>query len=414
VNSLPRCPQPHALEQLANDPAFMADSYSVYARWRQGGPVHRTSTPDGLQVWVVTRYSDVRAGLADPRLSLSKNHARPGGYRGFSLPPALDANLLNLDPPDHTRLRKLVAKAFTPARTQSLRPVIEEHAAALLNAIADRGHGDLIEEFAAPLPLTVIGDLLGVPTGARADFRRWTSALIAPSPGEPSSGKEAVSGIVRLLTGLIAARRASPGDDLLSAMIAARDEADQLSEDELVSLAFLILWAGYENSVHLIGNSILALLTSPQPIVGLPAGESLPGPAIEELIRLADPNQYAIRRFATEDLSIAGVPIPAGDTVLLCLASANHDPARFADPGALDLTRTGNPHLSFGLGIHYCLGAPLARTETDIAINSLLRHLPGLTLAVKPDELRWRPSFRSRGLLELPVTWPIPRSPTQP
>jgi len=408
MSSLPRSPQPHAPEQLANDPAFMAEPHSSYDRWRQAGPVHRASTPDGLQVWVVTRYSDVRAGLADPRLSLSKKHASPDGYRGFSLPPVLDANLLNLDPPDHTRLRKLVAKAFTPARMQSLRPVIEKHAEALLDAIADRGHGDLIEQFAAPLPLTVIGDLLGVPAGPRADFRRWTSALIAPDPSEPSRGREAVSGIVRLLAGLIATRRASPGDDLLSAMIAARDEHDQLSEDELLSLAFLILWAGYENSIHLIGNSILALLTSPQLTAGLPADEPLPGPAIEELIRFAAPSPYAIRRFATEDLTIGDVRIPAGDTVLLCLASANRDPGHFTDPGALDLARAANPHLGFGLGIHYCIGAPLARTETGIAISSLLRRFPGLTLAVKPDELRWRPSFRSRGLLELPVTWPVP------
>jgi cytochrome P450 len=408
VSSLPRSPQPHAPEQLVNDPALMADPYGSYARLRRAGPVHRASTPDGLKVWVVTRYGDVRAGLADPRLSLSKSRARPGGYRGFSLPPALDANLLNLDPPDHTRLRKLVGKAFTPARIRSLRPAIEEHAESLLDAIAGRGHGDLIEEFAAPLPLTVIGELLGVPAGPRADFRRWTSALIAPDPGDPSRGKEAVSGIVRLLAGLIAAKRASPGEDLLSAMIAARDEQDQLSEDELLSLAFLILWAGYENSVHLTGNSILALLTAPQPKAGLNAGNPLPRAAIEELIRFADPNQYAIRRFATEDLTIGGARVPAGDTVLLCLASANRDPDRFTDPGTLDLARADNPHLSFGLGIHYCLGAPLARIETDIAITSLIRRLPDLTLAVKPDELRWRPSFRSRGLLELPVTWPVP------
>jgi cytochrome P450 len=191
-------------------------------------------------------------------------------------------------------------------------------------------------------------------------------------------------------------------------MITARDEHDQLSEDELLSLAFLILWAGYENSVHLIGNSVLALLTTPQAAAGLSTAEPLPGPAIEELIRFADPNQYAIRRFATEDLTIAGVPVPAGDTVLLCLASANRDPDRFADPGALDLTRAGDPHLSFGLGIHYCLGAPLARAETEIALTALLRRLPGLALAAQPHELRWRPSFRSRGLLELPVTWPVP------
>jgi cytochrome P450 len=405
VSSLPGGPQPRVAEQLTGDPAFMADPFSSYARWREDGPVRQSATPDGLPVWLVTRYADVRAALADPRLSLSKSRARPGGYRGFSLPPALDANLLNLEPPDHTRLRRLVAGAFGPARTESLRPVIEQHADALLDAVADRGHGDLIEEFAVPLPLTVIGDLLGVPAGPRADFRRWTSVLIAPDPGEPARGKEALTGIVRLLSGLIAARRASPGDDLLSAMIAARDDADRLSENELLSLAFLILWAGYENSVHLIGNSILTLLGSPQTLAGPPAGGSLPGPAIEELIRFADPNQYSLRRFATEDLSIGGVRIQAGDTVLLCLASANRDPARFSEPAILDLDRADNAHLGFGLGIHYCLGAPLARLETGIAISSVLRRLPGLALAVKPGELRWRPSFRSRGLLELPVTW---------
>jgi cytochrome P450 len=408
VNSLPDDLLAPAVAPLANDPAFMADPYRAYARWRANGRVHRTATPDGLPVWVVTRYPDVRAALSDPRLSLSKSHAKPGGYRGFSLPPALDANLLNLDPPDHTRLRRLVSKAFTPARTQALRPAVERHAGALLDAIADSGRADLIEEFAVPLPLTVIGELLGVPAEPRADFRRWTSVLIAPDPGEPSRGKEALSGIVRLLAGLIAAKRATPGDDLLSAMIAARDADDVLSEDELLSLAFLILWAGYENSVHLIGNGILAVLSSPGPATELLAAGSLPGPALEELIRFADPNQYALRRFATEDLTIGGVRIPAGDTVLLATASANHDPDRFTRPDTLDLARADNPQLSFGLGIHYCLGAPLARLETEVAITALFRRLPGLILDAKRDELRWRPSFRSRGLRELPVTWPIP------
>jgi len=403
------------VEQLSNDPESMADPFPGYDRWREAGPVHRTATPDGLPVWVVTRYVDVRRALSDPRLSLSKAHARPGGYRGFSLPPALDANLLNLDPPDHTRLRRLVAKAFTPARTEGLRPAIEKHADALLGALAGRGHADLIEEFAVPLPLTTIGELLGVPAGPRADFRRWTSTLIAPDPAEPARAKEAVGGIVRLLAGLIAAKRATPGDDLLSAMIAARDDEDRLSEDELLSLAFLTLWAGYENSVYLIGNSILALLSSLRPAAETPPGTALPGTALpgaalEELIRFADPNQYAIRRFATEDLNIGGVRIAAGDTVLLGLASANRDPDRFTDPGILDLARAANPHLSFGLGIHYCLGAPLARLETEVALGSLLRHFPGLRLAAKPDELRWRPSFRSRGLLDLPVSWPAPSS----
>jgi cytochrome P450 len=391
----------------------MADPYAAYARWRQAGPVHRTVTPDGQQVWIVTRYDDIRTALADPRLSLSKAHARPGSYRGFSLPPALDANLLNLDPPDHTRIRGLVAKAFTPGRVENLRPAVEQHADALLDAIADRGHADLIEEFAALLPLTVIGELLGVPAGPRADFRRWTSTMLAPDPAKPSAVQEAVGGIVKLLAGLIAAKRASPGGDLLSAMISARDEEDKLSEDELLSLAFLILGAGYENSIHLIGNSILVLLSSRQlaaepHLTELAATGSLPGPALEELIRFADPNQYAIRRFATEDLSIGGVLIPAGEPVLLGVASANRDPSRFPEPDRLDLARADNPHLSFGRGIHYCLGAPLAKLETEVALGTLFRRLPGLTLAAGPGELRWRPSFRSRGLLGLPVTWPTP------
>jgi cytochrome P450 len=398
----------HLPGKLANDPAFMADPFGAYARWRDAGPVHRLSTPDGMHVWLVTRYADIRAALADPRLSLNRENARPGGYRGFSLPPALNANLLNLDPPDHTRIRRLVAKAFTPLRVRALRPHVQQHTDALLDRVVDRDQADFIGEFAAPLPIAVICDLLGVPTENREDFRAWTNTLLAPDLGEPSAAKDAVGNMLHFLTTLIAAKRAGTRDDLLSAMITARDEHDRLSEDELISLAFLILWAGYENSVHLIGNSILALLLRPEQAAMLRAEPTLPGSAIEELLRFADPNQYAIRRFPTEDIEIGGTRIPRGDTVLLCLASANRDPERFTEPEALDLTRAENPHLSFGAGVHYCLGAPLARLEADIAISTVLRRFPNLTLAIPAHELSWRPSFRSRSLTELPVSSACP------
>lgn len=348
---------------------------------REAGPVRRDETPDGAAVWVVSRYREVREALADPRLSLDKAHST-GGYRGFSLPPALDANLLNLDPPDHTRLRRLAATAFTRTRVAALRASTERATDTLLSTMDGVDSVDLMAALAVPLPLTVIGDLLGVPVENRARFRAWTDTLVAPDPARPEATRAALGGMLAFLTGLIAAKRAAPADDLLSGLVAARDADDRLSEEELVSLAFLLLWAGYENSVHLIGNAVLDRLT----------GRTGGGAALEDLIAAADPNPYAIRRFPLGDLRIGGVDIPAGDTVLLCIAAANGDPAR-----------GGDPHLTFGHGPHYCLGAPLARLEAETVLGRLLARFPHLRLAVPVGELRWRPSWRSRGLLALPV-----------
>ncbi|MBV8931616.1 MAG: cytochrome P450, partial [Kutzneria sp.] len=222
------------------------------------------------------------------------------------------------------------------------------------------------------------------------------------APAQPSDARNAIAGITGFIVSLIAAKRAAPADDLLSAMIEARDADDRLSEDELLSLAFLILWAGYENSVHLIGNGLLALLTDPP---SLPRMRSAPAEGVDELLRYADPNQFAIRRFPLVDVVIGGATIQAGQTVLLGIASANRDPARFDSPELLDLGRQDGQHLSFGLGAHYCLGAPLARLEAEVAIGTLLRRLPDLALDTDCPAPRWRPSFRSRGLLELPVTF---------
>ncbi|POX40059.1 cytochrome P450 [Streptomyces sp. Ru73] len=407
-----KTPTPDRPEPL--DPAqLLDDPYAAYEELREAGPVHRITGPDGQPAWLVTRYADVRAALADPRLSLDKRNGA-AGYRGFSLPPALDANLLNMDPPDHTRIRRLVVKAFTPGRVEKLRAPVAKVAHDLLDAVADRGSADLIADYAGPLPIIVICDLLGVPEGDRRDFRAWTDQLITPDPNRPGAMKEAIGAMLAFFTGLIATKRAEPGDDLLSDLIAVRDEpddgtgavaGDRLSEDELTSLAFLILFAGYENTVHLIGNAVLALLDHPDVLAGLraePAG--LPA-AVEEFARYDGPAPLAIRRFPVADVEIGGVTVPAGESVLLSLASANRDPERFPEPAKLDPHRDVFGHLALGHGIHYCLGAPLARMEAQTALGALIQRFPGLRLAVPRTELRWRRSIRARGLMSLPVAW---------
>ncbi|MGW7820801.1 cytochrome P450 family protein [Streptomyces puniciscabiei] len=382
---------------------LITQPYDVYRRLRDTAPVQRITGPDGAPAWLVTRYEDVRAALADPRLSLDKRHAAPGTYKGFSLPPALDANLLNMDPPDHTRIRRLAGRAFTPRRIQQLREPVRRTADRLLDALGAHGSTDLIASYAAPLPITVICDLLGVPDEHRLDFRVWTDALIAPDPARPEAGREAVAAMLGFFTRLLAAKREQPADDLLSDLIAVRDEGDRLSEDELMSLAFLILFAGYENTVQLIGNSVLALLRHPDQLAALRKDPAQLPAAVEELSRYEGPALFGIRRFAVEEVTISGVTVPAGETVWVSLAAANRDPARFPDPDRLDLSRDPSGHLALGHGIHYCLGAPLARAETEIALAALLERFPDLALG--PGELGWRPSMRARGLVALPVTY---------
>ncbi|MFI5520266.1 cytochrome P450 [Streptomyces platensis] len=392
-------------------PLLDADPYAAYAALREAGPVHRITGADGHPAWLVTRYDDVRRALADPRLSLDKRYAAPGGYRGFALPPALDANLLNMDPPDHTRVRRLVVKAFTPRRVETLRAPVRRTADELLDAMAERGRADLIADYAGPLPITVICDLLGVPHRDRRDFLAWSDALITPDPNRPELMKQAIGAMLAFYTGLIAAKRAEPGDDLLSDLIAVRDDeaagaaGDRLTEDELTSLAFLILFAGYENTVHLIGNAALALLDHPDQLRQLQRDPAELPAAVEEFLRFDGPSPVAIRRFPKEDVEIGGVRIPAGDSVLLSIASANRDPARFPEPDALDRGRDLSGHLAMGHGIHYCLGAPLARLEAVTALEALLGRFPELRLAVPRGDLRHRRALRARGLISLPVTW---------
>jgi cytochrome P450 len=358
--------------------------------------VHRATLPDGANVWVISRHEDVKRLLADPDLALDKRHSR-SGYQGFGLPPALDANLLNLDGADHARLRRLVTAAFTARRVEALRDGIQATSDALIDELPSCGAADLVADYAAPLPVAVICDLLGVPHEQGAVLRGCTQVLLAPGKFGPNDLAATIGRIISLLGSLIAAKREDPADDLLSAMIAARDGQDRLSEDELLSLAFLILFAGYENSVHLISAATAHLLAKPDQAAAIRAEQSPHtepmGRAVEEFLRYEQPATTAIRRFPTRDIRVGDTVIPAGDTVLLAVIAANRDPD------------SDNGHLSFGHGPHYCLGAPLARLEARIAIWTLLRRLPDLALAVPYTNLTWKNDHRQHALTHVPVTY---------
>ncbi|GDY73284.1 cytochrome P450 [Streptomyces avermitilis] len=308
-----------------------------------------------------------------------------------------------MDAPDHTRIRRLVGRAFTLRRVEQLREPVRETAHRLLDALGTHGSTDLIASYAAPLPITVICDLLGVPDEHRRDFRAWTDPLVTPDPARPDVARESVVSLLGFFTGLLADKRKNPADDLLSDLIAVQEEGDRLTEDELMSLAFLILFAGYENTVHLIGNAVLALLRHPEQLAALREDPARLPDAVGEFARYEGPALLAIRRFPVRDVTIGGVTVPAGETVLLSLSAANRDPSRFPDPDRLDLGRDAAGHLALGHGVHYCLGAPLARLETEVALAALLERFPDLALA--ETEPRRRPSLRARGLLALPVTY---------
>ncbi|MFD7912767.1 cytochrome P450 [Streptomyces sp. NPDC059752] len=385
------------------DDALMTDPHGRYAQLRGAGPIHATTTPDGEAVWVITSYAEARAALADPRLSLNKANARTRNSYQSSMPPELDAHLLNMDPPDHTRLRRLVSKAFTPRRMADLRPRIETLADELLDAAPAGPNIDLMDVLANPLPMNVICELLGIPADRRRDFREWTNTLLSPAPGAAMDSRTAMRSMYRYLVEIIHAKREDPTDDLLSAMIQARDEHDSLTESELVSVTFLILFAGYDNAVHLIGNTITALLLHPEQLDAVRHGRLAIRDVIEETLRANPPFPLGVRRFALEDLTIAGTVVPAGGRIWISIISANSDEAQFPSPRTFDPTRTP-AHLAFGHGIHYCLGAPLARLEAEIAVETLLRRSPELRMTVACEDVQWWPSFHKRGLRSLPIS----------
>ncbi|MEU6216414.1 cytochrome P450 [Streptomyces sp. NPDC047022] len=384
------------------DDAFIEAPVAAYARLREAGAVHRTTTPDGQPVWVITRYAEARAALADSRLSLNKANAKISGAYQSSMPPELDAHLLNMDPPDHTRLRRLVAQVFTPRRVEALRDRIRAMADDLLDAAMTGPRTDLVRALAVPLPIEVICELLGIPDKDRHDFKAWTDTFWSPSPDSSKHSRTAMRQMHQVLTGIIQDKRRRPADDLLSALTRTRDEQGTLTEAELVALVFLILYAGYDNAVHLIGTTALGLLLQPRLMEDVRDGTVPIRAVIEETLRWNPPFTLAVRRFALEDITVGDTVIPAGGRVWIALASANRDEREFPSPDTFDPGRTP-AHLAFGQGIHYCLGAPLARLETEIAIQALLDRFPALELAVPADELTWWPSHHKRGLNSLPV-----------
>jgi cytochrome P450 len=387
-------------------PEFVADPYPTYHRLRAEDPVHHSA----LGFWVLTRYADVIAMLRDPRLVKEPIAAFVAARFGMAVPPGLGLSMLDRDPPDHTRLRGLVSKAFTPKALEALRPHIRQIVDGLLAKVEGKGEMDLIEEFAYPLPVRVICEMLGVPVADHERFKGWgldiargLDAIMLPPDSEVArrsmAGRHALAGYFREL---IAERRAAPREDMLSALIAAEEAGDKLNEDELLATCLLLLVAGHETTVNLIGNGSLALLRHPAELRRLRENPGLIGSAVEELLRYDGPVQRTAR-IPSEDVTIGGVTIPKGEMVMPFLGAADRDPAQFPDPDRLDITRSDNRHIAFGMGIHFCLGAPLARMEGQIAINAMLERLPKLALAT--DRPEYRESLTLRGLKALPVSF---------
>ncbi|MES5818846.1 cytochrome P450 [Streptomyces sp. RG80] len=382
--------------------AFRTDPHPVYARLRERGPVHRVRPPGsdaGYWAWLVVGHEEARAALADPRLS--KDGRRIGV--AFHEEELIGRHLLGADPPEHTRLRGLVSRAFTMRRVEQLRPRIQEITDDLLDAMLPYGRADLVQSLAYPLPITVICELLGVPEMDRTEFRKVSTEVVAPT--SPESSYDAVVRLDEYLRELIEdKRRAGPGEDLLSDLIrTTAEDGDRLSSPELLGMAFLLLIAGHETTVNLITNAVHALLTHPDQLAALRADMSLIDGTVEETLRYEGPVENATFRYAAEPLEIAGTAVAEGDHVMIGLTAADRDAARYPAPDTFDIRRDPRGHLAFGHGIHYCLGAPLARLEARTAIHTLLTRAPNLTLDGPPGE--WLPGMLIRGLRSLPVRW---------
>ncbi|MFC9930541.1 cytochrome P450 [Streptomyces sp. NPDC127190] len=381
---------------------LLSDPHTVYAQLRERGPVHRVRPPgaeEGYTAWLVVGYEEARAALADPRLGKDPSKI------GVSIVDTdmVGRHMLITDPPQHTRLRSLVSRAFTARRIEQLRPRIQRITDDLLDEMLPAGRGDLIGSLAYPLPITVICELLGVPEIDREEFRKLSTETVAPT--SPESEQAAIARLGEFLTGLIEDKSAGgPSDDLLGDLIrTTAEDGDRLSASELRGMAFLLLIAGHETTVNLIGNGVLALLSHPDQLAALRADRGLLDGAIEEMLRYEGPVHTATFRFAAEPLEIGGVPIGRNEHVMIGLTAAQRDGARFAEPDRFDIRRDSRGHLAFGHGIHFCLGAPLARLEGRIAIGSLLERAPGLTLDGAPGE--WLPGLLMRGVRSLPVRW---------
>jgi cytochrome P450 len=383
---------------------FKANPFPFYAHLRNEAPVFRTKLPDKRTVWLITRYEDVLSVLKDDRFSKDRTKAQAQPWMPGMFKPLM-RNMLDLDAPDHTRLRGLVHTVFTPRLVENLRGHVQSLADELLNHVEARGRMDLVRDYAVEIPTTIIAEMLGVPVKDRLKFRNWSNAGTASSASRFGILK-AIPDIIlfiRYVRSLAKARRVNPEDDLISALARAGQAGDQLSEDELLAMIVLSLVAGHETTVNLIGNGVLALLENPDQLDRLHNDPALIKSGVEELLRYTGPLETATERYPREDASVAGVTIPRGELAFAVLASANRDGQQFENPDGLDLGRESNPHIAFGYGMHYCLGASLARLEAQIAIATLFRRVPNLKLAIPSNGLRWKRGLVLRGLESLPV-----------
>lgn len=412
--------------------SFKAHAFPAYAAMRAEGPAAGFTMPDGKRLWLVTRFAEASEMLKDQNRFVNdiSNALTEEEYAALfqqsteELTPeqqamaaltdeVLSGQLLGVDPPDHSRLRRLVAIPFTPKYIEGLRPRIQAIADALLDAAEARAEAtgrhemELIDDFAYPLPLTVIAEMLGIPEEDRGRFREWSQAAVSFTPADRAN--PAMTGklieFIAYMQALVATKRADPGDDLLSGLVIAEMEGDKLSENELLSLIFILIVAGHETTVNLIANGMLALFEHPEEYARLRANPDLVRSAVEEMLRFYGPVEMSLTRWAREDAVFGGVQMQRGDQVMALLASANRDESRFPDPDRFDIAREPNRHLAFGTGIHACLGSALARMEGQIAFTTLLARLPGLAPAIPRDRIEWRDATFLRGLTRLPVTW---------
>ncbi|MFJ2233500.1 cytochrome P450 [Streptomyces sp. NPDC087859] len=391
------------------DPAFLADPYPSYADLRGKGRVHFY---EPTRQWLVPHHADVSALLRERRLGRTYQHRFSHEDFGRTAPPAEhepfhtlnDHGMLDLEPPDHTRIRRLVSKAFTPRTVEQLKPYVSRLAGELVDQLVQKGGGDLLTDVAEPLPVAVIAEMLGIPEADRAPLRPWSADICGMYELNPPQdvAARAVRASVEFsgyLRELIAERRENPGDDLISGLIAAHDEDDRLTEQEMISTCVLLLNAGHEATVNATVNGWYALFRNPDQLAALRADHTLVPSAIEELMRYDTPLQL-FERWVLDDIEIDGTTIPRGAEIAMLFGSANHDPAVFQAPEKLDLARKDNPHISFSAGIHYCIGAPLARIELAASMTALLEKAPALALAAEPER---KPNFVIRGLEGLAV-----------
>lgn len=386
-------------------PDFTRDPYPAYAKLRQSDPVAKVMLPNGQTGWLISTFEDAAAVLKDPRFIKDMTK-----FSGQEHPSVFSKNMLFSDPPDHKRLRGLVQKGFTPQRIESMRYHIGEIADKLLDDLIGKDRMNLIDDYAFPLPIIVISEILGVPTEDQDKFRLWSNSIIEASNQQMDENvARHMNEFIAYLKEWFAKVREQPGDDMISELVVAENQGDRLTEEELYGVVTLMIIAGHETTVNLIGNGVLALIEHPKQRRLLQDRPELIREAIEEMLRYNGPVEFSTSRWAAEDMEFRGQRFQQGDLVIVALDSANRDPDQFKDPDLFDITREKSPHLAFGKGIHLCLGAPLARLEGEIAIQALLRRFPRFALDGDVRNLEWRPGMIVRGVREIPLRLDSPQ-----